>query len=196
LPQIQPVLIRPPLLRENPEIEEGGRALIQREQFYANPSCKHYHNIPLAQKYLFPGRYTYPNYWGWNFVTKFTLLNAFEGEFRTQPNLAGAQLGIREAVRLQEKILFVYMVKQALNQGLDLNRMREQDRDTFTQVLYYVGKEYKCRREGDAPRIGLNMLVAHPNDRRTHAALESMLFSLKAAYEPERLPLMHVDPDR
>lgn len=195
IPPIQQV-IAPPILLDSPEIRDAARSLDLMRQFAVIPTWDRYHQLPLDQKYLVAGRHTYPNYWGWNFVTKFTLMNAFEDEFRGQLNLAGAHQGIREAIRIQEKILFAHKLQQALIQRVDLAPLRNQDRDTFNQALYYVAREYDCRRDEDAIRFGRNILVMQPNDPKTVKALDDMVYWLKKAYEPEHLPLMLADPIR
>jgi hypothetical protein len=192
--QIQPRAQIPAAVPPSEEMLEAAQSLNQLNQLLADPTWTRYHELPLAQKYLIAGRHTYPTYWGWNFVTRYTLMNAFEEEFRPEADLSGARRGIREAIRLQEKILFVHTLKQILIHRLDLNPLRNQDLETFNQTLYYVAREHHCRREEDAIETGIRMLIRRPNDAANSRALNSMLISLKGAYDPYDLPMMQPEP--
>ena len=185
-----------PIHLDSPEIRDAAHSLELIRQFKANPTWENYQNLPLDQKYLVAGRYTYPNYWGWSFTTKFTLTNVFETKFRAQRNLAGEDTWIHEAVRIQEKILFTHKLKQALIQRADLTPLQNQDRDTFNQALHYIGREYECRRNEDAIRIGMDMLTTRPDDPKTGDALNFMIYHLKEAHAPADLPSMHPEPAR
>jgi hypothetical protein len=188
--QIQPRAQIPAAVPPSEEMLEAAHSLNQLNQLLADPTWTRYHELPLAQKYLIAGRHTYPTYWGWNFVMKYTLMNAFEEEFRFEADLSGARRGIREAISLQEKILFVHTLKQSLIHQLDLNPLRNQDLETFNEALYYVAREHGCRREEDAIEMGMGILMRRPNDAANSRALNAMLIALKGAYDPYVLPLM------
>lgn len=169
-------------------------ALVQLQALRANPTWEAYRNLPLPQKHLVAARHTYPIQWGWHFSSRESLKEVFEREFVDKPNLADAVQGIREAIQIQEKLIFAIRLKETLLLGQDLDGPANQDPETYEQALYFIAREHGCLNRQDPIAFGTNVLRNNPLDPKTVEGIHSMMRSLQAAYQPNYLPVMNPVP--
>lgn len=173
----------------NAEIDQEEHSLAIMNELLANPTWNNYRQLPFDQQYLIAGLFTYPYFWGWHFSTKLTLMNEFQNRFKYHPNLIEASNAIREAIRYQEKILFVARFKEAAQTG-NMNGLFEHDRETYRQALHFIAKEHGCKTSEEPRAFAESIIRSRPQHRDTILGLDSLTRHLKDAYAVDYLPDM------
>ncbi len=172
------------------EVTSEERALTLLNELLADPTWDNYRKLPYDQQYLIAGHYTYPYFWGWSFSTKVDLLNEFQSEFQGRPSLFRASDAIREAIRYQERIIYVARFKEAVRIGGDLRALYNQDPEAYRQACHFIAREHGCRPGQDPLAFAGTIVRNRPRHRDTMFGLECLTSHLKGAYSLDRLPEM------